>query len=91
MHSAWATRGAAAWRAHYAAIPADAIVTAELRWNNDTWITAFVEHPSDEFGSLRVVAKRPLTLHENAACLRWLRAEGFADLTICRAGERTRS
>jgi hypothetical protein len=77
---------AASWHLHYAAIPKTAAITADLRWNH-TWITAYLDSMAGETGSLQVVALRPLSPREHANCLRWLRAEGFADATICRTGD----
>ena len=76
---------AALWHAHYAMIPAGAIITADLRWNQGTWITAYVNGTSGRPGSLQVVSLRPLSAREHANCLRWLRAEGFDDSISCGA------
>jgi hypothetical protein len=77
----------ALWHAHYAVIPAGAIITAELRWNQDTWITAYVNEHSERPESLQIVSLRPLSSRERTLCLRWLRAEGFAEPAICRVGD----
>jgi len=76
----------AVWHAHYAAIPATAIITAEMRWNRDTWVTAFVDPSCNAPGGVRLIALRPMTSLEYAACLRWLRAEGFADPALSNVG-----
>ena len=77
----------ALWHAHYAVIPAGATITADLRWNQGTWITAYVNENSDRPESLQIVSLRPLSSREQAICLRWLRAEGFAEPAICRVGD----
>ena|SRR5476649_1664529 len=77
----------AIWHAHYAAIPTTATITAELQWKNAMWITAYVDALSVPAGSLQVVALRPLSSRDHSACLRWLRAEGFADVATCRMAD----
>ena len=74
----------AAWRAHYAAVPRGATVAAELRWHGGNWITAFIDPRCGPGQTLRLVAQHSLPPREQAACLRWLRAEGFAEQTACR-------
>ena len=75
----------ASWHGHYATVPPTAVVTAELRWNAAQWITAYVETSAPGADTLHVVGLPALSERDRSACLRWLRAEGFADATACRA------
>jgi hypothetical protein len=74
------------WHAHYAAIPSTATITAELRWRGAIWVTAYVD-PCSNGASFQVMALRPLSPLDHAACRRWLVAEGFADAIRCRVGD----
>jgi hypothetical protein len=74
-------RNLAKWHTHYAAIPSTATITAELRWRGDIWVTAYVDPSSVDAASFQVMALRPLSPRDHAACRRWLLAEGFAEAT----------